>query len=249
MSGELMKVPRFRLWFDRSLRQTLLAICIMLAAAAGCSPAPAEQEASPSPAASQATEHPTATTAIQTPSTAGWITETRSGACPFHLSHPPGMEAASEGDFSQSFSSKAEAPPSAAASFVYVSVVNPEISSLIEQGQYDFEVYNFDPAEAAQLRSLQVGESISVNPVAEMAQWFTFERLPDREINGQLSLAFVNRQPWEFPEGILELRYLLTTNDCTYQIGAYLASADSGQTDAMTEDLLSRMVETFSTEP
>ena len=128
--------------------------------------------------------------------------------------------------------------------FIYISVVDQEFRSLNVE-----DVYNYDPAQAERLLSLQVGEGAAMHPVEDMAQYFTYQRLVDRTINGHPAQAYENIQPWEFPEGTKEIRYYLSLNGCMYQIGGFVDTSGSNQPGAITEDLFNQIVASMRVMP
>jgi len=60
---------------------------------------------------------------------------------------------------------------------------------------------------------------------------------------------YENVQPWEFPSGTKEVRYYLSLNGCTYQIGGYLDTIQTNQPGAITEDLFNQIVATIHLMP
>ena len=107
------------------------------------------------------------------------------------------------------------------------------------------EVYNYDPAAAETLLNLQVGEGKSLHDNPNVAQGFTYTRLPDTTLSNQAAQTYENTQPWEFPAGTKEIRYLLQANGCTYLIGGYMDTTGSAQPGAMNEDRFNQIITTF----
>lgn len=251
------RTPISHPWFS----QRRLALCLaslLLVITLGCAPAstqppvqPTESAVEPTAAPSAieptpTTPSPTATSEASIP--AGWTTFT-SHRCEYDLSYPADMEVSLNGSYSHTLSFNLANPEVGARNFVYVSVIDPEIQGAVERGVYDFEVYNYDPRGAAILLTMRVGESKPVNPAADVAPWFTFERKPDTTISGYPAQTYENVQPWEFPEGTKEMRYYLSLDSCTYQIGGYLDTTQSNQPGAITEDLFNQIVATMRVMP
>jgi hypothetical protein len=128
--------------------------------------------------------------------------------------------------------------------FLYVSV----IPDGFESGG-DEIIYNYDPATAQTLLSMQVGESRSLHDEPTLAPWFTYTRLPDTALADRVAQTYENTQPWEFPPGTKEIRYYLQANGCTYLIGGYLATVGSGQPGAIDEDLFNQIIASFRLAP
>jgi hypothetical protein len=191
---------------------------------------PTEDEPLPMPI----TPSPTATAEALIP--AGWMTYT-SQRCEYALSYPGDMQASHEGTYSRSFSFNLANPDEGARNFVYVSVINPEYQDPNGEG-----IYNYNPAEASRLLDLQVGESQSVRDISNVAEWFTYQRQPDTTISGYAAKTYENVKPWEFPSGTKEIRYYLSLESCTYQIGGYIDTTQSNQPGAITEDLFNQIV-------
>ena len=154
------------------------------------------------------------------------------------------MQVTDQGTYSQIIGFRLANPDEGARNFVYVSVIDEEIQSMDEEG-----VYNYDPTEAEILLNMQVGESQSVREVQNVAQWFTYQRMPDTPIGGHAAQSYQNVQPWEFPGGTKEIRYYLTLNGCTYLIGGYLDTTSSNQPGAITEELFDQIVATVGLGP
>jgi hypothetical protein len=134
--------------------------------------------------------------------------------------------------------------PDLISNFIYVSVIPADF-----QPGVDEIIYNYDPAEAQALSSMQVGESRSVREDPAMAEWFTYTRLPDTLLVDGAAQTYENARPWEFPEGTKEIRHYLQTEGCTYLIGGYLDAAGSGQPGTITEALFDEIVASFHLNP
>jgi len=92
---------------------------------------------------------------------------------------------------------------------------------------------------------MQVGESKPSRDIADVSEWFTYERKPDTIISGYEAKTCENNQPWEFPGGTKEVRYYLMLNDCTYMIGGYLDTTNSIEAGAINEELFNQIVATI----
>jgi hypothetical protein len=150
------------------------------------------------------------------------------------------MDGASSGTYSWILSPTAAEPSGPVANFIYVSVIPDDFQSS-EPGA----IYNYDPAEAQTLLSMQVGESRSLRDDPLLADWFTYTRLSDTALGAQAAQTYENDQPWEFPLGTKEIRYYLKANGCTYLIGGYIATVGSGQAGWIDEELFTRIIAAF----
>lgn len=220
---------------------------LLLALSVGCAPVsiqPSEQ-AAPSatrPPATAITPPVTATSEVLTP--AGWATYTNTQRCEYTISYPLEMQVVDQGAYSQIVGFKLTDPGAGPRNFLYVSVIDGEIQDLGEE-----VIYNYDPAEAEILLNMQVGESKSVRDIADVSAWFTYQRMPDTLIGGHAALTYENVQPWEFPDGTKELRYLLSLNGCTYLIGGYMDMMNSDLRGAITEELFNQVIATIRLGP
>jgi hypothetical protein len=220
----------------------LLIAALVLVGIVGCAPVPAQ----PLPTDAPSPVPPTATLAAEpTVSTvpAGWQTDTGSQQCGFSISHPAEMQGVSQDSYSWLITTSVSDQDQAARNFVYVTAVPSDFQSGTELA------YNYDPAGADLLLNLQVREAKSVHPSPDMAQWFTFTRLPDVTIGDQTAQAYENAKPWEFPAGTKELRYYLKANDCIYQVGGYFDTTGSTKPGTMSEALFNQIVATFQVKP
>jgi hypothetical protein len=189
---------------------------------------------------------PTATSEALLPE--GWETHT-SQQCEYAISFPSEMEATEQNPYSQTFAFELPNPDEGARNFIYVSVISPEIQNMVKAGIYNHEVYNYDPAAADILLSMQVGESKSSSHVPNVETGFTYQRQPDAMIGGQAAQAYENAQPWEFPAGTKEIRYYSSLDGCTYLIGGYVDTTGSDQPGAITEELFKQIMATFQFMP
>ena len=234
-----------------SVRLILLSL---LFAVAGCAPAATQpvEQATPTLVieATQPIEQATPTLVIETTQTpiievtlpSGWETYT-SQQCGYSISHPQEMDITSMGPYSWSINFTSTEPSGPDPNFVYVSVIPGDF-----QGGAG-EIYNYDPAVTEILLNMQVGESKSVHPDPNMAPGFTYTRLPDTTFGNQTAQTYENTQPWEFPAGANEIRYYLQANGCTYMIGGYFPSLDSGEPRTMSHELFDEIIATFQASP
>lgn len=175
----------------------------------------------------------------------GWERYVNQGQCSYVIDHPSTMDITGQGTYSWTLHVSSPEPSGPAPNFVYISVIPDDF-----QGGEDVSIYNYNPAEAQTLLSMQVGESRSLRDFdPTLAPWFTYTRLPDRTLNIQPAQTYENTQPWEFPLGTKEIRYYLKANGCTYLVGGYMASVGSGQSGAIDEALFDEIIATFRLTP
>jgi hypothetical protein len=179
---------------------------------------------------------------------AGWATHT-SQRCEYAISYPPEIQATDQNPYSRTFGFKLTNPDEGARNFIYVSVIAPEIQSMVREGVYNNDVYNYDPVETEILLNMQVGESKSVRELPNVEKGFIYERKPDAQISDHTAKLYENVRPWEFPNGTKEIRYYLSLNDCTYLIGGYLDTTQSNQPGAITEELFNQIIATIQLIP
>jgi hypothetical protein len=154
------------------------------------------------------------------------------------------MEGTSQNTHSWILSPSATDPNGTARNFVYISVIPAEF-----QSGGDEIIYNYDPTEAETLLNMKVGESRSLREDANLAQSFTYTRLPDTMLDNQAARTYENTQPWEFPVGTKEIRYYLQGNGCTYLIGGYLDATGSNQSQGINEALFDQIIATLRVTP
>ncbi len=188
--------------------------------------------------------------ASQAPVPAGWASYTStSQQCGYVISYPPEIQVTEQTPYSQTFGFQLADSDAGARNFIYVSVVTPEIQNTVKEGLYEHEVYNYDPAATEILLNMQIGESKPVHESPSMETGFTFERKLDTQISGHTAQTYENLNPWEFPSGTQEMRYLLTLDGCTYLIGGYMDTTESNQPGAITEELFNQIVATIQLNP
>jgi hypothetical protein len=153
------------------------------------------------------------------------------------------MEVTGQGTNSWSLFVSSTEPSGPVPNFVYVSVIPDNF-----QGGAG-EIYNYDPAATEVLLNMQVGESKSVHPDANLTSGFTFTRLPDTTLSNPTAQTYENTEPWEFPAGTKEIRYYLKANSCTYLFGGYMATVGSGQPGGIDEELFNQIIATLRVIP
>jgi hypothetical protein len=229
------------------LYMSLALLSLLVGLAAGCAPAatqPVEPATTPPQVeATQPVDPTTAPPATEATLPSGWESYTSPGQCGYTISHPADMEGASQNTYSWTLTHATTEPSGPFPNFIYVSVIPADF-----QGGAG-EIYNYDPAETQTLLSLQAGQSRSLREDPALAPSFTYTRLTDTPLSNQAAQAYENIQPWEFPSGTKEIRYYLQANGCTYLIGGYMSSVDSGEPGAIHEQLFHEIIATFQTNP
>ena len=228
------------------LGAALTIVGLLLVVSVGCSPVstqPSEQ-LTPStiePQAEPTIPLPTATSEALIP--AGWATHT-SQRCEYTIGYPAEMQVTNNGPHSRIIEFEPPDPDQGSRNFIYVSVISPDLQVSPDEG-----VYNYDPAVAEILLSMQVGESKPVHEDPNIAPWFTYQRQPDTSISGHAAQTYENAQPWEFPDGTKEIRYNLSLNGCTYLIGGFMDTSGANQPGTVTEELFKQIVATIQLTP
>jgi hypothetical protein len=239
----------------------LILLSIILVGVVGCAPQATQPVDLPTPTllveetqpvnqatptlaieATQLVDQATATPLIEVTLPSGWEMYTSQGQCGYSISHPQDMDITSMVPYSWSINFISTEPSGPDTNFVYVSVIPG-----------DFQdgpgvIYNYDPAATERLLSMQVGESRSEydDPnLANFASWYTYTRLPDTTLSNQTAQTYENTQPGEFPLGTKEIRYYLQANGCTYMIGGYMTTVDSGEPRAISQELFDQIIATF----
>lgn len=101
--------------------------------------------------------------------------------------------------------------------FFYVSVV-PE-----SYNESDVEViYNYNTDDFSTLIQTKVSEKVSLTYNKELQEWFTYERLEDKIVDGNTAKVFINKKPWEFPSGTEEIRYIFELPEKKIITGGYV---------------------------
>lgn len=126
-------------------------------------------------------------------------------------------------DYSIQIRSTQEPPAVGPANFMYLSVIPAGDQS--PQG----EIYNYNPTDYDKLMTLSIGEKISLADLGGgQAEWFSYTRVDDTQIDGRMVRRFENTKPWEFPSGTTEVRYLFEVNGTRYLLGAYTGGEGVG---------------------
>ena len=209
------------------INTSLMILCLLFIGLVGCVP-----ESTPAAAAPTPTVPP------------GWERYTNQGQCSYAIDHPANMDVTSQGPYSWLLSPSAAEPSGLVPNFIYVSVIPDDFQSGGEE-----IIYNYDPVETRTLLDLQVGESRSLREDPNLADWFSYTRLPDRTLSNQTAQTYENDQPWEFPPGTREIRYYLQAQGCIYLVGGYLATVGSGQPGAIDQELFDRILASFRLAP
>jgi len=224
----------------------LILLSIILVGVVGCAPQVTQPVDLPTPTllveATQPVDQATATPLIEVTLPSGWEMYTSQGQCGYSISHPQDMDITSMVPYSWSINFISTEPSGPDTNFVYVSVIPGDF-----QGGPGV-IYNYDPAATERLLSMQVGESRSEydDPnLANFASWYTYTRLPDTTLSNQTAQTYENTQPGEFPLGTKEIRYYLQANGCTYLIGGYMTTVDSGEPRAISQELFDEIIATF----
>lgn len=180
----------------------------------------------------------------------GWVTyNSANQQCGYAISYPPEIQVTEQTPYSQTLGFKLPDSDAGIPNFIYMSVVTPEIQKMVEDGIYNHDVYNYDPAAIEILVNMQTGESKSVHPAPAMETGFTFERKLDTQISSHIAQTYENIHPWEFPAGTKEIRYYLPSDGCIYLIGGYVDTTQSNQPGAITEELFNQIVTTIQLNP
>ena len=186
----------------------------------------------------------------QTPVPATWVTyNNASQQCGYEISYPPELQVTEQTPYSQTFGFNLPDSDAGIPNSIYMSVVTPEIQKMVEDGNYNHDVYNYDPAAIEILVNMQPGESKSIHPAPVMETGFTFERKLDTQISGHNAQTYENIHPWEFPRGTKEIRYYLPSDGCIYLIGGYVDTTQSNQPGTIMEDLFHQIIATVQVMP
>ena len=234
-----MSVDRQRTYL---LTRWLVLLSLCFGGVAGCAPAIASPVALATPTL-PVMPSPSPVAPVEPTLPAGWESYESQAQCGYAIDHPSEMRGASQGTYSWILSPGTGESTEAVPNFVYVSVIPDGF-----QGEAG-EVYNYDPVAAETLLSLQVGEGKSLHDNPAVAQGFTYTRLPDTTLSNQVAQMYENTEPWEFPAGTKEIRYLLQANGCTYLIGGYMDTTGSTQPGAMNEERFNQIITTFRLKP
>jgi hypothetical protein len=216
-----------------SVRLVLLSL---LFAIAGCAPAAPQTIDQVTPTLIiEATQTPI----IEVTLPSGWETHASQEQCGYSISHPGEMDTNSMVTNSWTINFTSTEPSGPDTNFVYVSVIPDDF-----QGGPG-EIYNYDPAATENLFKLQVGETGPLYDIPAVASWHVYTRLPDATLSKRIAQSYENNQPLDFPAGTKEIRYYLQANGCTYMIGGYIATLDSGEPRTMSQELFDAIIATF----
>ena len=226
----------------RRLVSGLALLCLFFSGVAGCAPASTPPVPLVTPTLLPVLS-PTPAAPVEATLPAGWESYESQAPCGYAVGHPSEMQGTSQGTYSWILSVSSTEPSGPATNFVYVSVIPDGF-----QGEAG-EIYNYDPVEAQTLLNMQVGETKSLRENLNIPQGFTFTRLPDTTLSNEVVQTYENTQPWEFPAGTKEIRYLLQANGCMYLIGGYMDITGSDQPGAMNEERFNQIITTFRLRP
>lgn len=186
----------------------------------------------------------------QSPIPAAWMTyNSANQQCGYAISYPSEMQATEQTPYSQILRFNLPDSDAGIPNFIYMSMVTPEIQKMVEDGVYNHDVYNYDPAATSIMVNMQPGESKSVHQAPGMETGFTFERKLDTQIGGHVAQTYENIRPWEFPSGIKEIRYYLSVDGCIYLFGGYIDTTQSNQPGAIMENLFHQIIATVQVAP
>jgi hypothetical protein len=186
----------------------------------------------------------------QPPVPATWVTyNSANQQCGYAISYPPEIQITEQTPYSQTLGFKLPGLDAGIPNFIYMSVVTPEIQKMVEDGTYNHDVYNYDPAASEILENMQTGESKSVHQTPGMETGFTFERKLDTQISSHVAQTYENIHPWEFPDGTKEIRYHLLSGGCIYLFGGYVNTTQSNQPGVIMENLFDQIIATVQVMP
>lgn len=142
----------------------------------------------------------------------------------YTLRLPETFESESMGTYSRMYKKKAAPGSVDVTNFAYISVIPTS------QRATSGEIYNYTRADVDALRRVPLNDSVVLgakNLTTE--KYFTYSHEADTMIGGYGTKVFVNAQPWEFPTGTKEYRYLVEFGNVTYLLGGYVGTTDSAQ--------------------
>ncbi len=144
----------------------------------------------------------------------------------FTIELPDNFIVENNGNYSRLIMRKSDNGATGNTGFIYISVVPKGAGS--EAGS----IYNYNQKDTQALKVMQIGEKIAlgVDPASEQAKYFTFERIEGAMLGGYGAKAFLNDNPWEFPPGTLEYRYLVEFEEALFLIGYYVQENSSLET-------------------
>lgn len=161
----------------------------------------------------------------------------------FSISFPPEFETVPNGENSLLVVKKVDEKGAGPANFIYISVV-PK-GSQTQEGQ----IYNYNKDHIDSLMTMQVSEKkILGGEDIGLSKYITFKRHPDNLISGNYAKVFTNSNPWEFPAGTKEYRYIVAQENVTYLIGGYLTTTDD-HSYSISEELFDQILSTVKLPP
>jgi hypothetical protein len=172
----------------------------------------------------------------------GWETYTNA-RWSYSIGFPPGMEAREQSSNSWMAAYPTSASSQAPSNLVYVLVAPPNYPP-----ERDL-IGSFGPPQAGMLLNLAIGDGISINGQGEMADGLIFTRLPETTLAGFPAAAFENNQPWQYPQGTKEIRYLLKLNDVLYVVGGFINATGADQPGTISQSLFDQIISTFQLVP
>lgn len=137
---------------------------------------------------------------------------------------PNGFTAHPQNSYSTLFYPPEQTPGPGPTNFLYVSVVTPDMRESAG------EVYNYNPTHFQKLIALEnVGDSVDLasDDIPDLGAWFTYTVVEEIELGSGRVKNFENTQPWEFPAGTTENRFIYGTNENIYLLG-YYTGGDTG---------------------
>ncbi|HYD35188.1 MAG TPA: hypothetical protein VD999_03930 [Vitreimonas sp.] len=109
------------------------------------------------------------------------------------------------------------------ANLIYLSAIPP-------QSNNEGEIYNYSHRTFTMLQPLEIGKSVSLSDSGqpEFDRWLTYTRVDDVTIDGLTVKSYENTEPWEFPTGTTERRFLLEHNGYRYVFGYFTGGEGVG---------------------
>lgn len=161
----------------------------------------------------------------------------------FSVELPEGFKAQNNGKYSRLIIKSSKEGTAGSAGFVYISVIPKGAGG--EAG----EIYNYSQIDVQTLRALQIGEQavLGVNASSDQAKYFTFKRIEGAMLGGYGAKGFLNTNPWEFPPGTLEYRYLVEFEEALFLIGYYVQENTSA--DSLTKSDADRILSALKINP
>lgn len=161
----------------------------------------------------------------------------------FSLRLPDGFRAENNGTFSRLIARAKQDSVTGNTGFIYISVIPKGAAA--EAG----EIYNYNQKDIQTLTAMQIGEktTLGVDPASEQAKYFTYEKIEGTMLGGYGAKAYLNKSPWEFPQGTQEYRYLVEFEEALFLIGYYVQKNPSS--NSMTKPEADRILSTLKLTP